>query len=96
LLIRQMVLAPAFPDSSFHTLDRREKTLAGQVLGEGSNYQPRSFTKTKGLPPGSITNQEKISSRKTRFSSQCSLPLARLGRAIRRHYRGRTAGLHQP
>src|SRR6266498_3345726 len=68
-----MVLAPAFSESIFHNLDRREKTLAEQVLGEGSNYRTGLFRKTKGLRPDSIINPGKISSRATRFSSQCSL-----------------------
>src|SRR6266498_4896763 len=68
-----MVLAPAFSESIFHNLDRREKTLAEQVLGEGSNYRTGLFRKTKGLRPDSIINPGKISSRATRFSSQCSV-----------------------
>src|SRR6266542_622261 len=68
-----MVLAPDFSESIFHNLDRREKTLAEQVLGEGSNYRTGLFRKTKKLRPNSIINPGKISSRATRFSSQCSL-----------------------
>src|SRR5258708_17058736 len=46
-----MFLAPTFSDAIFHTLDRREKTLAKQPHCEGSKLPGLAVQENQGSPP---------------------------------------------